>query len=167
MLIFAPSKEQCNHISIGHTIRDRIDAAYCGDVAFLFHLAMQVCRLKQNSRPTYTGDYRSAQQAVDNNKYCTAVSRACALQSIATIGPTNLTMSKSCILPLSHHWVIPTLLLFQTTKPTPFQVTFATPFDMLLATRAWASTPTPLTSSPPSSIAPSRTSLITSNSFLT
>ena len=44
MLIFAPStKEQCNHISIGHTIRDRIDAAYCGDIAFLFHLAMQVC----------------------------------------------------------------------------------------------------------------------------
>ncbi len=36
MLIFAPStKEQRNHISIGHTIRDRINAAYCGDIAFL------------------------------------------------------------------------------------------------------------------------------------
>jgi hypothetical protein len=31
MFIFAPStKEQRNHISIGLTIRDRIDATYCG-----------------------------------------------------------------------------------------------------------------------------------------
>jgi len=67
MLIFAPStKEQRNHISIGHTIRDRINAAYCGDIAFLFHSAMQVRRLKQNSRPTYTGHNRSAQQAADS-----------------------------------------------------------------------------------------------------
>jgi hypothetical protein len=80
MLIFAPStKEQCNHISIAHTIRDRIDAAYCGDIAFLFHSAMQVRRLKQNSRPTYTGQNHSAQQAADNDEYRTAVSRACAL----------------------------------------------------------------------------------------
>jgi hypothetical protein len=77
MLIFAPStKEQCNHISIGHTIRDRMDAAYCGDIAYLFHSAMQVCRLKQNSHPTYTGQNRSAQQAANNDEYQTAVSRA-------------------------------------------------------------------------------------------
>jgi hypothetical protein len=100
MLIFAPStKEQCNHISIGHTIHDRIDAAYCGDIAFLFHLAMQVCQLKQNSRPTYTGQNRSAQQAADNDEYHTAVSRACALQSIATIGPTNQTHVKKLFTP--------------------------------------------------------------------
>ncbi len=100
MLIFAPStKEQCNHISIGHTIRDRTDAAYCGDIAFLFHSAMQVCQLKQNGCPTYTGQNRSAQQAVDNNEYRTAVSRACALQSIATIGPTNLTHVKKLYTP--------------------------------------------------------------------
>jgi hypothetical protein len=101
MLIFAPpTKEQCNHISIGHTIRDRIDATYCGDmIAFLFHSAMQVCRLKQNSRPTYTGQNHSAQQAADNNEYRTAVSRACALQSIATIGPTNLTHVKKLFTP--------------------------------------------------------------------
>jgi hypothetical protein len=54
MLIFAPStKEQRNHISIGHTIRDCIDAAYYGDIAYLFHSAMQVRQLKQNNRPTY------------------------------------------------------------------------------------------------------------------
>jgi hypothetical protein len=100
MLIFAPStKDQCNHISIGHTIRDCIDAAYCGDIAFLFHLAVQVCQLKQNSHPTYTGQNHSAQQAVDNNEYRTAVSRACALQSIATIGPTNLTHVKKLYTP--------------------------------------------------------------------
>jgi hypothetical protein len=100
MLIFAPStKEQCNHISIGHTIRDRIDAAYCGGIAFLFHSAMQVRRLKQNSRPTYTRQNCSDQQAADNDEYRTAVSRACALQSIATIGPTNLTHVKKLYTP--------------------------------------------------------------------
>jgi hypothetical protein len=100
MLIFAPStKEQCNHISIGHTIHDRIDAAYCGDIAFLFRSAMQVRQLKQNSRPTYTGQNRSAQQAADNNEYRTAVSRACASQSIATIGPINLTHVKKLYTP--------------------------------------------------------------------
>ena len=55
---------------------------------------MQVRRLKQNSRPTYTGHNRSAQQAADNDEYRTAVSRACASQSIATIGPTNITHVK-------------------------------------------------------------------------
>jgi hypothetical protein len=100
MRIFAPSKkEQRNHIYIGHAIRDRIDAAYCGDIAFLFHLAMQVCQLKQNSCPTYTGQNCSAQQAADNDEYCTAVSRACASQSIATIGPTNLTRVKKLYTP--------------------------------------------------------------------
>jgi hypothetical protein len=105
MLIFAPStKEQRNHISIGHTIRDRINAAYCGDIAFLFHSAMQVRRLKQNSRPTYTGHNCSAQQATDNDEYRTAVSRACASQSIATIGPTNITHVKKLYTP-----TVPTL----------------------------------------------------------
>jgi len=105
MLIFAPStKEQRNHISISHTIRDRINAAYCGDIAFLFHSAMQVCGLKQNSRPTYTGHNRSAQQATDNDNYRTAVSRACASQSIATIRPTNITHVKKLYTP-----TVPTL----------------------------------------------------------
>ena len=105
MLICAPStKEQRNHISISHTIRDRINAAYCGDIAFLFHSAMQVRRLKQNSRPTYTGHNRSAQQAADNDEYRTAVSRACASQSIATIGPTNITHVKKLYTP-----TVPTL----------------------------------------------------------
>ncbi len=35
------------------TIRDRIDAAFSGDIAFLFDSAMQVRRLKQNSSSTY------------------------------------------------------------------------------------------------------------------
>ncbi len=114
MLIFAPSaKEKHNHISIGHTIRDRIDAAYCGDIAFPFHLAMQVCRLKQNIRPMYTGQNCSAQQAADNNEYCTAVSRACALQSIATIGPTNLTHVKKLNTPTVPSLGYPHLSSFQ------------------------------------------------------
>ena len=107
MLIFAPStKKQRNHISIGHTIRDRINAAYCGDIAFLFHSAMQVRRLKQNNRPTYTGQNRSAQQAADNDEYQTAVSGACASQSIAiaTVGPTNITHVKKLYTP-----TVPTL----------------------------------------------------------
>ena len=105
MLIFAPStKEQRNHISISHTIRDRINATYCGDIAFLFHSAMQVRRLKQNSRPTYTGQNRSAQQAADNDEYRTAVSRACTSQSIATIGPANITHVKKLYTP-----TVPTL----------------------------------------------------------
>ncbi len=149
MLIFAPStREQRNNISIGHTIRDRIDAAYCGDIAFLFQSAMQVRRLTQNSRPTYPGQNRSAQQAANNDEYRTAVSRACASQSIATIGPNNLTHVKKYTHPLSLRWATPTLLLFQPIKPTPYQVTFVTPFDMLVVTKVQASTQTPLTSSP-------------------
>ncbi len=105
MLIFAPStKEQRNHISICHTIRDRINAAYCGDIAFLFHSAMQVRRLKQNSRPIYTGHNRSGQQAADNDEYRTAVSRACTSQSIATFGSTNITHVKKLYTP-----AVPTL----------------------------------------------------------
>jgi hypothetical protein len=42
MLIFAPStQEQWNNIYIAHTIDDHINAAYCGDIVFLFNSAMQ------------------------------------------------------------------------------------------------------------------------------
>ncbi len=168
MLIFAPStKEQCNHISIGHTIRDCIDAAYCGDIAYLFHSAMQVCRLKQNSRPTYTGQYRSAQQTANNNEYQTTVSRACALQSIATMGPINITHVKKLY--------TSTVPLLGCPRPSffPSHQTYSLPgnicdtIDMLLAIKGRESMPIPLTSSPPSSIAPSRPSLTTYNSCLT
>ena len=115
MLIFAPStKAQRNHMSIGLTIRDRIDAAYCGDIAFLFNSAMNVKRLTQNTRPTYTGLNRSAQRAADNDEYRTAVSRACTSQSIATIGPNNLTHVKKLYTPTvpplghPHHSSYPT-----------------------------------------------------------
>ncbi len=60
---------------------------------------MQVCRLKQNSHPLYTGQNCSAQHAADNDEHCTAVSRACASQSIATIGPINLTHVKKLYSP--------------------------------------------------------------------
>ncbi len=60
---------------------------------------MQVRPLTQNSRPTYTRQNCSAQQAADNNEYRTAVSRACASQSIATIGPNNLTHVKKLYTP--------------------------------------------------------------------
>jgi hypothetical protein len=100
MLIFAPStREQRDNISIGHTIQDRIDAAYCGDIAFLFQSAMQVRRLTQNSRPTYTGQHRSAQQVANNDGYRAAIFRACASQSIAMIGPNNLTHVKKLYTP--------------------------------------------------------------------
>jgi hypothetical protein len=100
MLIFAPStREQRNNISIGHANRDCINAAYCGDIAFLFQSAMQVRRLTQNSHPTYTGQNRSAQQVADNDEYRTAVSRACASQYIATIGPNDLTHVKKLYTP--------------------------------------------------------------------
>ena len=72
------------------TIRDRIDAAFSGDIAFLFDSAMQVRRLKQNSSSTYINPHGSAQLAADNDDFRTAVSRACASQSIATIGPQNI-----------------------------------------------------------------------------
>jgi len=157
MLIFAPStKEQRNHISIGHTIRDRINAAYCGDIAFLFHSAMQVRRLKQNSRPTYTGQNRSAQQAADNDEYRTAVSRACASQSIATIGPTNITHVKKLYTPTVPTLGYPHPSTFQNHQTTPFLVTYAPPSDMLVTTKVPASMQIPLTSSLPSSNAPSR-----------
>ena len=91
MLIFAPAtKQQCNGLSIHATIRDRIDAAFSGDIAFLFDSAMQVRRLKQNSSSTYINPHGSAQLAADNDDFRTAVARACASQSIATIDPQNI-----------------------------------------------------------------------------
>lgn len=91
MLIFAPAtKQQRNGLSIHATIRDRIDAAFSGDIAFLFDSAMQVRRLKQNSSSTYINPHGSAQLAADNDDFRTAVSRACASQSIATIDPQNI-----------------------------------------------------------------------------
>jgi hypothetical protein len=92
MLIFAPStSQQRNNTSIHHSIRDRIDAAFSGDIAYLFQTAMQVQCLKQNSCQTYNSWNCSAQVAANNNDYRTAVSRACASQSFATIGPQNIT----------------------------------------------------------------------------
>ena len=43
-----------------------------------------------NSHPSYTGNNTSAQLAADSDDYRTAVSRACSSQSIATIGPHNI-----------------------------------------------------------------------------
>ncbi len=91
MLIFAPStRQQRSDTSIHGTIRDRIDAAFSGDIAYLFNSAMQVQRLTQNTRPAYIGKNRSAQLAANNDEYRTAVSLACSSQSIATIGPHNI-----------------------------------------------------------------------------
>ena len=91
MLIFAPaSKKQRNGLSIHATIRDRIDAAFCGDIAFLFSSAMQVRRLTQNSSSTYANPRNHAQLAADNDDFRTAVSRACASQSVASIGPHHI-----------------------------------------------------------------------------
>jgi hypothetical protein len=90
MLIFAPStRKQCSDSSIQNTIRDRIDAAFSGDIACLFSSAMNVKRLTQNTRPAYIGKNRSAQLAADNDEYHTAFSLACSSQSVATIGSHN------------------------------------------------------------------------------
>jgi len=91
MLIFAPStRHQCSDSSTQGTIRDRIDAAFSGNIAYLFNLAMQVQWLMQNTRPTYIGKNRSAQLAANDDQYRTAVGLACSSQSIATIGPHNI-----------------------------------------------------------------------------
>ena len=92
MLIFAPStKRQRDNASIQHTINDRIDAAFSGDIAYLFHSAMAVKRQTQNTRPSNHSLNRSAQLAADNDDYRTAVARACTTQSVATIGTSNIT----------------------------------------------------------------------------
>jgi len=91
MLIFALStRKQRSDSSIQNTIRNCIDAAFCGDIAYLFNLAMNVQRLTQNTHPTYIGKNCSAQLAADNNEYRTAVSLACSSKSIATIGFHNI-----------------------------------------------------------------------------
>ena len=91
MLIFTPStRKQRSDSSIQNTIRDRIDAAFSGDIAYLFNSAMNVKRLTQNTRPAYIGKNRSAQLAANNDEYRTAVSLACSSQSIATIGSHNI-----------------------------------------------------------------------------
>jgi hypothetical protein len=91
MLIFAPSThKQRSDSSIQNTIRDRIDAASSGDIAYLFNSAMNVQRLTQNTCPAYIGKNRSAQLAADNDEYRTAVSLECSSQYIATIGPHNI-----------------------------------------------------------------------------
>jgi hypothetical protein len=72
-------------------------------VVILPFFFIQLCRFANSNRiaapHTYTGQNRSAQQAADNDEYCTAVSRACTLQYIATIGPTNLTHVKNLYTP--------------------------------------------------------------------
>ena len=91
MLIFAPStSHQRNEESIQHCIRDRIEAAFAGDIEFLFDTAMTVRRLTQNSKSTSTS-HRCAQRAADADDYRTAVARACTSQTVATIGPHNIT----------------------------------------------------------------------------
>ena len=91
MLIFAPStKKQRDNLSIQHTIDDRIQAAFCGDIAFLFQSAMAVKRHTQNTRPSAHSMNRSAQLAADNDDYRTAVARACTSQTVASIGPSNI-----------------------------------------------------------------------------
>ena len=90
MLIFAPStKTQRNDDSIQECIRDRIEATFCGDIAYLFNSAMTVNHLSQNSKSTSSSN-RCAQRAADSDDYRTAVARACSSQSIATIGPANI-----------------------------------------------------------------------------
>jgi hypothetical protein len=90
MLIFAPSTlQQRNRESIQQCIRDRIEAAFAGDIEYLFESAMAVQRLTQNSKSTSTS-HRCAQRAADVDDYHTAVARACTSQAVATIGPHNI-----------------------------------------------------------------------------
>jgi hypothetical protein len=71
-------------------------------VVILPFFFIQLCRFADSNRiaAPHTPDKNcSAQQAADNDEYRTAVFRACALQSIATIGPTNLTHVKKLYTP--------------------------------------------------------------------
>jgi hypothetical protein len=72
------------------TIHDRIEAAFSGNIEYLFKSAMQVKPLTQNSRSMYTGNNRCTQHAADTNNYSTAIALACFSQSIATIGSHNI-----------------------------------------------------------------------------
>ena len=127
MLIFAPStKRQRGHTSIQHTINDRINAAFCGDIAYLFHSAMAVKRQTQNTRQSNHSLNRSAQLAADNDNYRTAVARACTTQSVATIGTSNLShtsarytqsQSPTAVTPIRHR--------YRPTSHTPSQATSA------------------------------------------
>jgi hypothetical protein len=91
MLIFAPSTiQQRGESSIQMTIHDRIEAAFSGNIEYLFTSVMQVKRLTQNSKSTYTGNNRCAQRAADTDNYSTAIALACSSQSIATTGPDNI-----------------------------------------------------------------------------
>ncbi len=76
--------------SYDNIIRDRIGAAFSGDIAYLYHSPMQFRRLTQNTRPTASTGNRTAQRAADNDDYRTAISLACSSQSIATIDPSNI-----------------------------------------------------------------------------
>ena len=59
MHIFAPStRKQRSDSSIQNTIRNCIDAAFSGDIAYLFNSAMNVKRLTRNTRPAYIGKNR-------------------------------------------------------------------------------------------------------------
>ena len=106
MLIFAPStSQQRNNDSIQSCIRDRIEAAFAGDIEFLFESAMNVRRLTQNSKAT-SSSHRCAQRAADADDYRTAVARACASQTVATIGPHNIAHVKKLYtapVPPRHH----------------------------------------------------------------
>jgi hypothetical protein len=72
--------------SIQETICNCINTAFSGDIKYLFHSAMQVKCLTQNTRPTYTNNNQTTQHAADNDDYRTAVLLACSFQSIANIG---------------------------------------------------------------------------------
>jgi hypothetical protein len=91
MLIFSPSTiQQEGESLIQTTIHNRVEATFSGDIEYLFMSAMQVKRLTQNSKSTYTGNNRCAQCAADTDNYSAAIALACSSQSIATIGPDNI-----------------------------------------------------------------------------
>ena len=123
MLIFAPStKRQRGHTSIQHTINDRINAAFCGDIAYLFHSS---AKHKTQDNPTHSLN-RSAQLAADNDDYRTAVARACTTQSVAMIGNSNIShtsarytqsQSPTAVTPIRHR--------YRPTSHTPSQATSA------------------------------------------
>ena len=89
-LIFAPStKTQRNDDSIQECIRDRIEVAFSGNIEYLYNSAMHIHCLSQNSKSTSSSN-RCAQRAADSSDYHTAVAQACSSQTIATIGPSNI-----------------------------------------------------------------------------
>ena len=91
MLVLAPSTAtQRSNNSIHHTISDRINAIFSGDIEYCYNMAMSCTRHSQNSTPTSTSHNQTAQRAADSDQFRTAVARSTPSSSVASINNSNI-----------------------------------------------------------------------------